>query len=83
MHMGSLNAAPKFVAMPMKLQMEWDTLAKEHSLKNIASNIIVDDVLLYGHTAEYLLAYFRTVLEVLKHYRATLKLKKCKRFQER
>ena len=81
--MGTLNAAPTFVPMMMNLKIEWGTLAKELGLKNIASNIIVDDVLLYGHTAEYLLAYFRTVLEVLKHYRATLKLKKCKRFQER
>ena len=61
--------------MPMKLQMEWDTLAKEHSLKNIASNIIVDDMLLYELTAEQLLDYFIAVLDVLKHHRATLKLK--------
>ena len=29
MHMGDLNAAPTYVAMMMKLRMEWDTLAKE------------------------------------------------------
>ena len=28
MHMGDLNSAPTSVAMMMKLQMEWDTLAK-------------------------------------------------------
>ena len=28
MPMGDLNAAPTFVEMTMKLQMEWDTLAK-------------------------------------------------------
>ena len=28
MHMGALNADPKFVAIMMKLQMEWDTLVK-------------------------------------------------------
>ena len=63
--------------------MEWDTLAKEHVLKNVASKIIVDDVLLYGRTSRQLLDYFRTVLDVLKHHRATLKLKKGKWFQDR
>ena len=43
--------------------------------ENVASNIIADDVLQYGRTAGQLLAYFRTVLEVLKHQRVTLKLK--------
>ena len=68
MTMGSLNEYPTFVAMTMKLQMEWDTLAKEHGLKNVAYTIIVDDVLLYGITAEHIIAYFRTVLDVLKHH---------------
>ena len=31
--MGDLNVAPEYVAMTMKLQMERDTLAKEHDLK--------------------------------------------------
>ena len=47
------------------------------------SKIIVDDVLLYGRTADQLLAYFRTVLDVLKHHHTTLKLKKCKWFQDK
>ena len=46
-------------------------------------HIIVDDVLLYGRTAGHCLEYFRTVLDVLKHHHATLKLKKCKWFQDR
>ena len=83
MHMGSLNADPKFVAMMMKLQMKWYTLAKESGLKIDASKIIVDDVLLCGHTANHILAYFRTVVGVLKHHSATLKLKKCRTFQDR
>ena len=33
--MGALNAAPKFLAMAMKLKMQWDTLAKERGLKNV------------------------------------------------
>ena len=45
-------------------------------MKNIASKIIVDDVLLYGHIDAQLLVYFITVLYVLKHHRVTLKLKK-------
>ena len=32
----ALNSAPIFVAMMMKLQMEWDTLSKERGLKLFA-----------------------------------------------
>ena len=39
----------------MYIQMEWDTLSKECGLKNAASKIIVDGVLLYDCTAEQLL----------------------------
>ena len=60
--MGALNAAPTFLANMMKLQMEWDTLAKERGLKTVASKIIFDDMLLYRRTYEKLLDYFRTVL---------------------
>ena len=83
MPLGALNADPIFVSMMMKLEIEWDTLAKERGLKNVASKIIVDDLSLYGRTAEQLLGYFRTVLDVLKPHRATLKLKMCKQFQDR
>ena len=58
--------------------MEWIKLAKERILKNVASTIIFDDVLLYGHTEKQILEYLRTVLEILKHHRATPKLKLCK-----
>ena len=78
--MGSLNSDPTFVAMMMKIQMKWDTLVKEHGLNVFASKIIVDDVLLYGRTSEQLLAYFRTVLDFIKHHHATLKLKKVQMF---
>ena len=83
MPMGALNAALKFVAMMMKLKIEWDTLSKERGSKNVASEIIVDRLLLYGRSANQLLDYFITVLDFLKHHRATLKLKKCKWFQYR
>ena len=53
--MGALNPAPTFLAMMMKLQMEWDTLANERGLNNVASKIIVGDVILYVLTAKHLL----------------------------
>ena len=49
----------------------------------VASKIIVDDVLLYGRVAGHILAYFRTVLDILKYHCAILKLKKFKWFQYR
>ena len=81
MPMGTLNAAPTFVETMMKLYMQWDTLSKKRSLKNVASKIIVGDVLLYEHTARQILAYFRTVLDILKNHRATLKLKSANGFR--
>ena len=39
-------------------------------------------MLLYGRIAKKILAYFRTVLDVLKHHRDTLKLNKYKWFQD-
>ena len=83
MPIGALNAAPTFVAMMIKPYMEWSTLAKERGLKFFASKIIVDDMLLYGRTAEQLLDYFRIFLDVLKHHRSTLKLEKRKWFHDR
>ena len=50
MHVGALNAATTFVAIMMKLHMEWYTLAKERGLENVASKIIVDYLLFYGIT---------------------------------
>ena len=51
--------------------------------ENIASKIIIDDVLLYRRTSKQLLDCFITVLDGLKHHHATLKLKKCKWIQDR
>ena len=36
MPMGALNESPTLGAMIMKLKLEWDTLAKERGLKDIA-----------------------------------------------
>ena len=83
MPMGDLNAASTFLAMRMKLKMEWDTISQERGLKMLHQKIIVGDLLLYGRTFKQLLSYFRTVLNFLKHHHATLKLKKWKWFQYR
>ena len=40
-------------------------------------------MLLYGRTYEQLLAYFGTIMDVLKHHRTTPKLKNRKWFQDR
>ena len=79
----ALNEAPTFVEMTMKLKIEWATLAKERGLKFFASKIIVDGVLLYGRTSGQLLAYFRTVIDPLKHHLTALKLIRYKWFQNR
>ena len=47
---GALNAYPTLLEMMTKLQTEWGTLAKDSGLKNVASKIIVDDVLMYRRT---------------------------------
>ena len=83
MPMEALHADPKCVSIMMNLKIEWDTLSKERGSKNVASKIIVDSSLMYGRSADQLLYYFITVLDFLKHHRATLKLKKCKWFQYR
>ena len=66
MPMGELNAYPKFLTTSENMQKEWDTLDKESDLENIASKIIVDNVFLYGHIEEIIMAYFITVLYILK-----------------
>jgi hypothetical protein len=83
MPMGALNSAATFVAMMTKLQHKWDRLAKERGISGAGSKVIVDDVLLYGDTAETLMAYVRCFLEVLREHRATINLKKCKWFRDR
>ena len=83
MPMGDLNAAPTFLATMMNLHMEWYTPDKEHGLTNVTSKMVVDDVLLYGRTSMHFLDYLKTVMDFLKYHRATLKLKKCKWFQDR
>ena len=64
---------PKYIS---NLKMEWDTLDEELGLKNVASKIIVDDFFISGRTYKHLLAYFRSVMYVLKRPSATLKLKR-------
>ena len=63
--------------------MKWDTQAKEHGLENVASAIIVDDVLIYERTSKQILSYFRTEPDILKHHHETQKLKMLKWFPDR
>eukprot|EP00957_Ditylum_brightwellii_P012153 917909-Ditylum_brightwellii.AAC.1 len=67
----------------MRLQKKWEKLATERKITGCGSKVIVDDVLVYGREKRNLLEYFRAVLDVLKHHRATINLKKCKWFHER
>ena len=50
--------------------------------EKLSIKIIVDNVLLYGYTSDHVYEYFRTVLGVLKHHRATINLNNWKWFQE-
>jgi hypothetical protein len=45
--------------------------------------VIVDDIILFAKTAAIHLSYFKCVIEVLKHYRVTLKLRKTRFFPKR
>ena len=78
MPMGALNSAPIFVAMMLTLRQKWDHLADKQGIVKCRSKVIVDDMLVYGRDPDSLLRYFKVVLEVLKHHRATVKLQKCK-----
>ncbi len=80
MPMGALNGAAVFVAMMAKMQKEWDELARSRGITHCASKVIIDDVLIHGREAEMLLRYFRAVVDTLKHYRASIKLRKCSWF---
>ena len=81
MPMGALNSTATFVAMMTTLQKEWEAKASKLGISGCGFKVIVDDVLLFGREEETLLRYFRVVLDMLKHHRATLKLKKCSWFQ--
>ena len=78
MPMGVLNAQPVFVAMMNTIQAEWIQKTLEAGIPNCGSKVIVDDILLHAYTIPHLFTFFRIVLHTLRHYRATVKLKKCK-----
>ena len=80
---GSTKFRPNICGNDDKYTKGLQHISKLFQAKNTAPKIIVDDVLLYGHTPYNLLAYFRTVMGVQKHHNATLKLNKCKWFQDR
>jgi len=83
MPMGVLNAQSVFAAMMITISADWMRLAALADLSTAGSKVIVDDVLLYAKTIVELLAFFRIVLGVLRHYSATVKLKKCKFMPDR
>ena len=47
------------------------------------SAVIVDDIILFAHTATILLFYFICMVEVLQHHRVTIKLRKMRFFPAR
>jgi hypothetical protein len=47
------------------------------------SAVIVDDIILFAKTAAVLLTYFKCVIEILQHYRVTVKLRKTRFFPKR
>ena len=75
MSMGALNSDPTFVAMMNNIQDKWVILSKEGVLAIFGSKRIVYDILLHVSCADKFLTSFCTVLGVLKHHRATIKLK--------
>ena len=47
------------------------------------SAVIVDDIILFAHTASALLYYFICMIEILQHHRVTIKLRKTRFFPPR
>ena len=76
MPMGALNSHAIFVCMMTVIQAEWNVLARQRNIFCCGSATIVDDICLWAVNVATMLLYFPVCLEVLKHYRATLKLKK-------
>ncbi len=81
MPMGLTNVMAFFVCMLQDFQQQWDKEAASQGLQGCLSQVIVDDILLASLTANELLAYFRIVLTTLRHFCATVKLRKCRFFQ--
>jgi len=82
MPMGVMNALPFFVCIMMIMQEQWNDKRDERAIEECDSKVIVDDVILYSRKVVNCLAYFRCALEVLQHYRWTVKLRKCRFFSE-
>ena len=81
MPMGSLNADPTFLTMAMKIlkimvHIRKGVQSEKHHIKN---NCLWYFTLWI--TSEQILEYFRKVLDILKHHRYTINLKRYKWFQ--
>ena len=79
----ALNSAPVFVAMVMELQGKWNRLAEQQAMKDCGCSVIVNDVHVSGRVKDKLLRYFKCIMEIFMHYRATINLRKCKWFQDK
>ena len=81
MPMGALNSHAVFCAIMDKLKKEWNSnFSFDNASASISADgeVIVDDVFLHADTIPGLLAYFKAVCQVLKKYRVTVNLKKCR-----
>ena len=77
MAMGLVNASPTFAGMMPVIRKLWQDAADEARVQG-GSEVIIDDVMLFALTVHGLFAYMRIVLATLKHFRCTVKLKKCR-----
>jgi hypothetical protein len=64
-------------------QKNYKAKTRQTNTSEPGSAVIVDDIILFATTAAILLTYFRCVIEVLKHYRVTVKLRKTRFFPKR
>jgi hypothetical protein len=81
MPMGALNSAPVFVSFSNTMQIKWNKAASSESdigPDKAGSKVIVDDIIAFAITVPMLFTYIQHILDTIRHYRATIKLKKCK-----
>ena len=91
MPMGWINSMAVFNAMMAKLKAKWgqrfNVRFKVESRTTInpttGDKQIVDDVFIFSDCPLMLIEYFREVLIVLREYRVTINLKKCRFFPEK
>ena len=88
---GGIDSMAIFNTVMAKMKKKWGTnFDVKHKVDSRTTTVpetgakqIVDDMLLFSDWAEMLLEYFREVLVVLRKYRVTINLKKCRFFPEK